>query len=94
MEPTLVAPSANPRAWPRWPGGALSDTSASAEIQLAAEPTPWISRAAISSSSECEAAITADPAATSSRPATRSPLRPKRSAARPSGSDSSATGIA
>src|SRR3954464_15342626 len=38
--PALVAPRATPSASPRRPGGAVSDTSARAEIQLAAEPTP------------------------------------------------------
>ena len=40
IEPALVAPRATPSASPRRPGGAVSDTSARAEIQLAAEPTP------------------------------------------------------
>src|SRR5215208_4629114 len=40
IEPAPVAPRATPNASPRRPGGAVSDTSARAEIQLAADPTP------------------------------------------------------
>jgi hypothetical protein len=94
IEPIPVAASAAPSDSPRRPGGAVSETRASAEIQLAAEPTPWIVRAAINSSSEWETAIRRDPAAISSSPAISNALRPKRSAARPSGSESSAIGTA
>src|SRR4029453_14565261 len=38
IEPALVAANATPSASPRFPGGARSETTASAAIQLAAEP--------------------------------------------------------
>ena len=68
IEPTPVAPRATPSAWPRFSGAAVSETSASAEIQLAADPTPCTARAAISTASESDAAIRPEPAAISSQP--------------------------
>src|SRR5215216_453656 len=94
IEPTPVAPMATPSASPRLPGGAVSETSASAAIQLAADPTPWTARAATSNASESEAAMRPDPAPTTMRPTASRSLRPRRSAMRPSGSDSTAIGTA
>ena len=94
MEPMPVAASAFPRAWPRPPGGAESETRARAEIQLAAEPRPWTPRAAIRAPTEWVTATSTDPAATSARPATSSLRRPTASAARPRGSEKSAIGTA
>ncbi len=94
IEPIPVAASAAPSAWPRLPGGAVSDTRARAEIQLAAEPRPWTARAAMSAPTEWVSGTRTDPAATSRRPATSSLRRPRASAARPSGSENSAIGTA
>ena len=83
IEPAPVAARANPIASPRLPGGARSETSASAAIQLAADPTPWIARPSIRRASDSEAAITAEPAAASSNPRSEEPSVPaSRRAAR------------
>jgi hypothetical protein len=94
IEPTLVAASATPIDSPRFPGGARSDTTASAAIQLAAEPSPWTARPAISTSSDSVTAIRPEPAPVSSRPPTSSHRLPTMSAARPRGSENSITGTA
>ena len=94
IEPIPVAASAAPRAWPRRPAGAVSETRASAEIQLAADPRPWTARAAINAPTELVTATSTEPAATNTRPPTSSLRRPKVSAARPSGSENSAIGTA
>jgi hypothetical protein len=94
IEPAPVAPRAVPRASPRFPGRAVSETNARAEIQLAAEPMPWIARAANRTPIEFDAAMRTDPAATSNRPPANSGRLPIESAARPSGSDRRAIGTA
>ncbi len=50
------------------PAGALSETSARAEIQLAADPRPWTPRAATSAPTELVTATNAEPTATRTQP--------------------------
>ena len=94
IEPALVAPRATPIASPLRPGRARSETRASAAIQLAADPTPWMTRPSISGQMDSDAAITPEPAAASTSPAISRPLRPTESARRPSGSERRTIGTA
>jgi hypothetical protein len=79
---------------PRLPGGAVSETSGRAEIQLAADPIPWTARATSRTTIDSDTAISTDPTATNNSPTANSGRLPTESTARPSGSESRAIGTA